>query len=213
MYKKKFISCINVTYYILIILLTLLSLFYVRFESGLPTSNGEINKIIIYLSTIILLINITFNLLKIENKDIVTKNILYDIGSILFFLFGGITWIFFLIGFLYFIIPINGLIINIETLKINKPPKNEDKAIQTNNKKQQKKILLIIFIIILLLVLLFPRTKLVSREGTTEIYSFLYKITKVCKWGDPLTPDGPVSLEKSIIVEILGIRIYNSFNK
>lgn len=224
MYKDKLISCINITYYILIILLTILSIFYVHFESGLPTSNEELDKIIIYSTGITLLINIISNFFKLENKKTIVKNILYDIGTILFFLSGGITWIFFLIGLFYFIIPINGLIINVKTLKINGNKKNEDKTIQINNKKNQektehnniklqKKSILIICIIVLMLILLFPREKLLSRDGTKEFYSILYKVTKVHRWGNTEIINGEttVPLYEGTIVEILGIEIYNSF--
>ena len=61
MNKDRLLSYINITYYILIFILTILSLFYVHFESGLPTSNGELDKIIIYISAITVLINIIFS--------------------------------------------------------------------------------------------------------------------------------------------------------
>lgn len=114
---NKLLSWINIIYFILIFILTILSIFYVHFESGLPMQNEQLDKKIIYLSVITLLINIIFILFEIKNKKIIIKNILYDIGTILFFLSGGITWIYFLIGLFYFIIPINGIKANLKTLK------------------------------------------------------------------------------------------------
>ena len=113
MNRDKLLSCLNISYYRLIIVLTILSIFLIHFESGLPRPNEKLDKIIVCLSSIMLFINIISIFLKNENRIIVFKNIIYDICSIFFILTGGVTWIYFLIGFLYFIIPINGIKMNL----------------------------------------------------------------------------------------------------
>lgn len=162
MNRDRLLSCINIIYYILIFILTILSLFYVHFESGLPTSNEGLDKIIIYSTGITLLINIIFNFFKLANKKIIIKNILYDIGTILFFLSGGITWIFFLIGLFYFIIPINGIKSNIEILKNQKNKETSEitkntQKIKNNGNKKWIEIMIIIIIIFFILLFVFNR--------------------------------------------------------
>lgn len=107
------LSSLNISYYILIIVLTILSMFLIHFEYGVPRSSEELNITIICLSSIMLFINIIFIFLKNENRIIIFKNILYDICTILFILFDGVIWMWFLIGLLYFIIPINGIKMNL----------------------------------------------------------------------------------------------------
>ena len=70
----------------------------------------------------------------------------------------------------------------------------------------KKKVIMVIMIIVILLVLFVPIPMYLNDGGTVEYKALTYKISKVHR----IVEDLENSYEEGIIIEVLGIELYNN---